>query len=151
MIWRAYFRISWSGCSRNIFFIVLLIASTTQQLLEPLITIILFGLTPILVCSALLTHHLSALYLFHWSAFCFPFCLLYRFCLYPFHVRLHSLLQTTSLCDKISDNIEKADEVHPSNPDSYSHEVIYNMVDQIVDANNPLHNISEAHCHSFAE
>lgn len=46
----------------------------------------------------------------------------------------------------MSDDIEKAVQVHRLNPDYYLHEEINARVDEIVDLNNPLLVIDERNC-----
>lgn len=52
--------------------------------------------------------------------------------------------------NSMSDEIERAAQVHPLNPDSYRREGICALVNQIVHPNNPHRNINEAHCHTLA-
>lgn len=51
----------------------------------------------------------------------------------------------------ISDDIGMAFQVHPLNPDIYSRDRIYAMLDQIVDPMSPKRYIDEAHCRALAD
>lgn len=49
----------------------------------------------------------------------------------------------------MSDEIRKADQVHPLNLDNCLYKEIYASVNQIFDPNYSLHNIDKAHCRAL--
>lgn len=51
----------------------------------------------------------------------------------------------------MSDEADKAIPGHHLQPDHYLHEKVHTNVDQIIDSNNPPHDIGDAYRHSLAE